>query len=88
MGGTSYLASSRNPLSAVDHTADIPGMARKLETRDPYVRCEMRCHHDLARGVSVLEMLDRDGPFEDRVAVLMPSNTIAGPTVRVVRAAS
>ena len=30
---------------------------------DPYLRCEDRCSHDLARGVTVVELLGTDGPY-------------------------
>lgn len=30
---------------------------------DPYRRCPESCVHDLARGVLVDELLDRDGPY-------------------------
>lgn len=32
---------------------------------DPYRRCEEICTHDLARGVSIAELLGSDGPFPD-----------------------
>jgi len=32
---------------------------------DPYTRCEASCSHDLARGITVAELLDADGPFPD-----------------------
>ena len=34
-------------------------------SHDPYRRCEQSCNHDLARGVSLDELLDRDGPHPD-----------------------
>lgn len=33
--------------------------------RDPYRRCEQKCNHDLARGVSIAELLGSDGPHSD-----------------------
>jgi hypothetical protein len=34
-------------------------------SHDPYRRCEQACNHDLARGVSLDELLGRDGPHPD-----------------------
>jgi hypothetical protein len=33
--------------------------------RDPYRRCEDHCTHDLARGVTIAELLGHDGPHPD-----------------------
>jgi hypothetical protein len=33
--------------------------------RDPYRRCEDHCTHDLARGVTLAELLNADGPHPD-----------------------
>ena len=30
---------------------------------DPYARCEGSCTHDLARGVLILELEEKDGPY-------------------------
>ncbi|MFQ5518043.1 MAG: hypothetical protein ACE5E8_10785 [Acidimicrobiia bacterium] len=30
---------------------------------DPYRKCEKHCNHDLARGVTLEDLLGRDGPF-------------------------
>ena len=30
---------------------------------DPYRTCEHHCNHDLARGVTIAELLGSDGPF-------------------------
>ena len=32
---------------------------------DPYTRCESSCSHDLARGITVVELLAADGPYPD-----------------------
>ena len=37
---------------------------RRDQSRDPYLRCEMHCHHDLSAGMSVSELLGSDGPHE------------------------
>ena len=34
-------------------------------THDPYRRCEENCNHDLARGVTIAELLGGDGPHPD-----------------------
>ncbi|HEX9854371.1 MAG TPA: hypothetical protein VGC47_03590 [Acidimicrobiia bacterium] len=55
------------------------------DTRDPYGRCEARCNHDLANGVTVAELLGRDGPFEDRLVALLtatPRPVVQHPLVR------
>ena len=33
------------------------------DRHDPYRSCERHCNHDLARGVTLDELLERDGPF-------------------------
>ena len=30
---------------------------------DPYRHCERQCNHDLARGISIDELLGADGPY-------------------------
>jgi hypothetical protein len=37
-------------------------MERFEVEHDPYERCEDRCTHDLARGVTVIDLLRGDGP--------------------------
>ena len=32
-------------------------------TNDPYRSCESHCNHDLARGISIAELLGSDGPY-------------------------
>ncbi len=32
-------------------------------THDPYGGCEDDCHHDVARGVTVKELREGDGPY-------------------------
>ncbi len=34
---------------------------------DPYRRCEGDCTHDLARGVLILELAEKDGPYPGTV---------------------
>ena len=33
-----------------------------MDSFDPYTACEVDCTHDLARGLSVEELLETDGP--------------------------
>jgi hypothetical protein len=30
---------------------------------DPYRHCEVACHHDLSRGVTIAELFEADGPY-------------------------
>lgn len=39
---------------------------------DPFAACELDCKHDLARGVSIEELLEADGPY-------LPLDTIRWP---------
>ena len=53
---------------------------------DPYARCEGSCTHDLARGVLVDELNEKDGPYVETVPL-----DLAGAFVRAalrVRSAS
>jgi hypothetical protein len=34
-----------------------------VESKDPYRTCEQHCNHDLARAVTVEELLSGDGPY-------------------------
>ena len=40
-------------------------MERLDVIHDPYRRCEEHCNHDLARGVTLAELLGADGPHPD-----------------------
>lgn len=47
---------------------------------DPYKRCERHCNHDLARGVTMEDLLDHDGPYnplgEPALLVPMPGSRV------------
>lgn len=49
--------------------------------RDPYRRCERGCQHDLARGVSLEELLGADGPHEDPRRALEPRSYAPRPRI-------
>ena len=34
---------------------------------DPYAHCEGNCTHDLGRGVLIMELKERDGPYPGTV---------------------
>ena len=34
-----------------------------VDRSDPYRSCEQHCNHDLARGVTIAELLGGDGPY-------------------------
>jgi hypothetical protein len=34
-----------------------------MDSFDPYTTCEVDCTHDLARGLSVEDLLETDGPY-------------------------
>ncbi len=36
---------------------------------DPYRRCEGDCAHDLARGVLIMELIEKDGPYPGTVSL-------------------
>jgi len=41
---------------------------------DPYASCEVDCKHDLARGLSIEELLETDGPY-------LPVDVIRWPAI-------
>lgn len=43
---------------------------------DPYRRCIESCSHDLAPGLLVLELVDRDGPHPGQ-NVILPNTLLA-----------
>lgn len=43
----------------------LPASANADLVADPYRRCEEGCKHDLAEGVLVAELLERDGVYPD-----------------------
>jgi hypothetical protein len=34
-----------------------------MDQGDPYRSCDLHCNHDLARGVTIAELLGGDGPY-------------------------
>ncbi len=36
---------------------------------DPYARCSRECVHDLARGVLVNELIEKDGPYPETASL-------------------
>lgn len=44
-------------------------MSTREPISDPYLRCDEGCTHDLARGVLVDDLIERDGPFPSLWAV-------------------
>ena len=34
-----------------------------MDPNDPYRSCEQHCNHDLARGVTIADLLGGDGPY-------------------------
>ena len=52
-----------NPIvDTVAWTVRLPSQTEK-PGYDPYGGCERQCHHDLAKGVLLEELLGGDGPY-------------------------
>lgn len=48
-----------------------------MNTFDPFARCEVKCNHDLARGVTLEELLSVDEPHDEpHLVIRLPARPV------------